>query len=206
MKKEIISLDGIKGDLCGVIGFYTYITQERFLSVACPLSAMAVAFGIMAKNNLPLGLLCIAVCLIPIAISAVFHIPKLLRWRRLKKTVQSMRGRGELLISVERLDYIKRETVYEPRIGRKSVHHMKEASFYYFVSGKRWRRIIQRKFTPWVTVPIRYYEWSRDFVLSPMGLDNVSLEGDEFLYVCLRDEPEVACIYPAKYFKLDESV
>lgn len=205
MKKETISLDGIKEDLFGIASAYQEKVRKSCSCFVGPFALTAILFAILSRYIPRLGLPCMGACLVAVLVCAVIFIPKLLRWRRVKQAVRRVRGRGELLITVERLEHIRTETVYEPRRDRWS-YAIREACFYYFSSGKRWRRICPMHCTVWRRLPVPYYRWSRELPLSPMGLDNISLEGDEFLYVCLRDEPRVSCIYPVKYFELDGSV
>ena len=51
-----------------------------------------------------------------------------------------------------------------------------------------------------------HYVWSKDYCLSSKGLDNISLQGDEFFYISLRGYYNVAYIYPCKLFELDETL
>lgn len=205
MKKETVSLDGIKEDLFGIASAYQEKVRKSYSCFEGPFALSAILFAILSRYIPRLGLPCMGACLVAVLVCAVIFIPKLLRWRRVKQAVRRVRGRGELLITVERLERIRTETVYEPHRDRWS-YAVSEASFYYFASGKRWRRICPKHCTVWRRLPVPYYRWSRELPLSPMGLDNISLEGDEFLYVCLRDEPRVACIYPMKFFELTESL
>ena len=108
-----------------------------------------------------------------------------------RETIKNMLDRGDICISVEKLSHIAEETIYEPHPGRRRVRSTKEVTFYYFMSGGRWR------------VPVGdHYEWSSAYRLSSKGLENVSLVGDEFYYVSLQGYHEVSYIYPCKYFVL----
>ena len=47
----------------------------------------------------------------------------------------------------------------------------------------------------------KLYAWSRDMYISPQGLENTSLQGDEFYLVTRKGEAEVAYAYNKKFFE-----
>jgi hypothetical protein len=104
--------------------------------------------------------------------------------------------RGEISIGVEKLSSIRQEEIYEPHhIGRRA-QTTKTVTFYYFESGIQWRE-------PSIA---RHYQWSKEYYISSKGLENISISGDEFYYVVLQGNPDIAYIYPCKNFVLDESL
>ncbi len=53
---------------------------------------------------------------------------------------------------------------------------------------------------------VRYVVECKEYYVSPKGLENISIEGDEFYYISLQGYPDVAYIYPCKNFILDEKL
>lgn len=100
---------------------------------------------------------------------------------------------GEFHIAREKLTNVGYETVYEPHIhssfGRVHTHHTREALFLYFPVGE-WR-------VPRTTL----YKWSETYYLSPTGLYNTSLAGEEFFVVTLNYDHTIGCAYNTKFFK-----
>ena len=86
--------------------------------------------------------------------------------------------------------------IYEPHlVGRRS-NTIKTITLYHFDGGSSWR------LPPFD----KHYEWSRDFYISPKGLENISIKGDEFYFVSLQAHHDIAYIYPCKNFELDKSL
>ena len=104
---------------------------------------------------------------------------------------------GEFHIAREKLTNIGYETVYEPhihsRFGRMHTHHTREALFLYFPVGE-WR-------VPVITL----YKWSETYYLSPTGLYNTSLSGEEFFVVTLNYDHTIGYAYNTKFFKYDKA-
>ena len=71
---------------------------------------------------------------------------------------------------------------------------MCEVTVYSFRSGVSW--------TDWRQQP--HYQWSREYRLTPQGLENISVAGNHFYIVSMRDHPEISHIYPCKLFESDE--
>lgn len=116
-------------------------------------------------------------------------------WRK-KKEIKDGITRGEIAISVEQFSHMARDSVYEPHRHGRNTHYTKEVRCVYFLSGGSWR----------VPSVVKHYRWSREYFLSSQGMENISLVGDEFYYVSLKGYPEIAYIYPCKFFELDESL
>ena len=53
---------------------------------------------------------------------------------------------------------------------------------------------------------LKHYDWSKEYNLSSEGLKNISVEGNEFFYVSLQGHPDVAYVYPCKFFELDKGL
>ena len=190
MKKDTLTLTNIQNDMRKIA--YKQVSNKgdwRMPYIILSLPA-AIVCGIVWKN--------VWLALVLLALSAPNFARYYVAAREYKlqrEAIKNMLDRGDICVSVEKLSHIAEETIYEPHPGRRRVHSTKIVTFYYFMSGGRWR------------VPLgEHYEWSHNYRLSSKGLENVSLVGDEFYYVSLQGYHEVAYIYPCKYFELDSSL
>ena len=43
-------------------------------------------------------------------------------------------------------------------------------------------------------------------IVSCQGLENLSIQGDEFMYIFLQKYPDVVYVYPCKIFALDKAL
>ena len=100
---------------------------------------------------------------------------------------------ADISIDVEAFSHTARETIIEPHSYTGHANLTKYIPVVYFLSGASWR-------IPFVSG--RLYKWSKTHSLSLEGLENISLEGDEFYYVSLQGHPNVSFIYPCKFFVL----
>lgn len=190
MKKDTLTLTNIQNDMRKIA--YKQVSNKgdwRMPYIILSLPA-AIVCGIVWEN--------VWLALVLLALSAPNFARYYVAAREYKlqrEAIKNMLDRGDICVSVEKLSHIAEETIYEPHPGRRRVHSTKIVTFYYFMSGGRWR------------VPLgEHYEWSHNYRLSSKGLENVSLVGDEFYYVSLQGYHEVAYIYPCKYFELDSSL
>lgn len=188
MKKEKLTLANITEDLKQVAAFQISCLGEWRLVYIMPITLISVFFGIVFKN------LWIALLIFSMA---AYHIVKYIiafkEYTAKKKALRDTLRRENLSISMERLSHIDDETVYEPYMSRRYAHYLKEVTFFYFASGWRWR----------LPNCQMHYQWSEEYPLSPEGLENISVSGDEFFRVSLQDHHDIAYIYPCKYFVLD---
>ena len=68
----------------------------------------------------------------------------------------------------------------------------KNVKYFNFVSGARWRLPNDHK----------HYEWSKNYCMSPEGLDNTSTSEKSFYYITLKGNTDVAYIYNTNLFEL----
>ena len=197
MKKEKLTLDGIKQDLLKIADFQLSNKTDWRFSYIVPITLLAVMAGVFLKNIF-VGLLIFSV--------AAYHIVRFVmeykEHKNAKNAVISLIERGEISISTERFSHIANETIYEPNnvwiaLASRSmftkVQATKTITVYYFDGGISWR----------VPNIDKHYSWSKEFYISSKGLKNISVAGNEFIFVRLQNNSEIAYIYPCKTFELD---
>ena len=191
MKKEKLTLEAIKQDLMKTVGFQLSNKTDWRFSYIVPITLLAVMIGILLKNVL-IGLLIFSIA----AYHIVRYVIEYRAYSQKKNAVISMIEREEISISNEIFSHIATETIYEPhRVGGRALA-IKTITVYYFNGGSSWR-------LPSVD---KHYDWSKDFYISSKGLENISISGDEFYFVSLQANHEVAYIYPCKNFELDANL
>jgi hypothetical protein len=104
--------------------------------------------------------------------------------------------RGDVSITTERFSHAATETIIEPHQTLTKTKITSIATFFYFEAGRRWR----------VPKVDKHYKWSKEYYVSTKGLENISLQGDEFFYVSLQGNFDIAYIYPCKNFALDPTL
>ena len=192
-KEDMITLDNIKVDLSLVNDLsFENITRWR-LAFILPMTLIAILLGLVSFivfANIWIGVL---LFLIPL-----YHIIQYLiackKYISQKKAICETVTREDICISVEQLSHISRETIYEPYSSLRG-HATKEVSFLNFRSSRRWRLLSGGKF----------YKWSKEHYMSAYGIESTSIPGDEFFLISLQLYQNIACIYPCKYFALDEN-
>ena len=189
MKKEELTLYNVREDLIGIAYEKMSKLDDRHLAYILPITALALMIGILLKNIL-LGLLIFSVA----AYHIICYIPERKKHNDKRKATLDILQRGDISISVEQLSHIARETIYEPSPHRQS--STKEVKYYHFEGGRSWRDYF----------PYEHYAWSEEYHLSPKGLENISLQGDEFFYISLKGRHDIAYIYPCKLFELSKEL
>ena len=189
MKKECLTLHNIQQDLEYIAFEKISKLDDSHLAYILPITALAVLIGILLKNIL-IGLLIFSVAVYHI----ICYIPERKKYTDKRKATLDILQRGNISISVEQLSHIARETIYEPSPHSKS--STKEVKYYHFDGGRSWRDYF----------PYEHYSWSAEYHLSPKGLENISLQGDEFFYISLKGRHDIAYIYPCKLFELSKEL
>ena len=196
MQKEVLTLEKIASDLNKVSGTTMQKNYEVRFTYIMPITSLAVLIGILLESIL-IGLLIFSV--------AAYHIVRcVLEYRdysSTKKAVRSKMNRGDISICKENFSHFAVETIYEPhvhyhRVGKNDVDMYKHVKFMYFMSGTSWR----------VPIVKNHYAWSKEYYVSTEGLDNISLQGDEFYYGTLQGDYDISYVYPCKFFTLDSSL
>ncbi len=163
--------------------------EDSRLRYIIPVTLLALIVGFLLKNVL-IGLLIFAL--------AAYHLVRYIIERKdymdNKKAIKEMIERGDVAVSVETLSHIAEETVYEPNRVVQRDRVIKTVKRYCFASGASWR----------VSRVDRHYGWSRECFISTKGLENISISGDEFFYISLQENHEIAYIYPCKSFELEK--
>ena len=191
MKKETITLSNIQDDLALVARLQISNEGDGRLVFIIPLTLVAILGGIFLKSIwLPLPLLAVA----------AYHAARFVsEYRDYKANMQRITDgiqRGDVSISTERFSHAATETIIEPHQTLTKTKITSVATFFYFEAGRRWR----------VPKVDRHYKWSKEYYISTKGLENISLQGDEFFYVSLQGDLDIAYIYPCKNFVLDATI
>ena len=185
MQKEILQKENICRDLILVAKEKMSIASDYYLLWIVPYTGAALFVGFLTRK-IWIGLLIFSLAVYPIA----KYIQAIFRHGKLKKEIVRQSIDGKLNVSVEQLDRIQNEIVYEPRMGYRRTVYVKEVRTFRFSSGLCWR------------VPDSgiFYRWSKTYHLSRSGLENTSVPGDEFYFVALPSDNDISYIYPCKYF------
>ena len=191
MKKETITLSNIQEDLALVARLQISNEGDGRLVFIFPLTLLAILGSIFLKSfwiSLPF-----------LAVAAYHAVRFVSEYRDYKAKMQKISGgieRGDVSISVERFSHVATETVIEPHQTLTKTKITSVATFFYFEAGRRWR----------VPKVDKHYKWSKEYYVSTRGLENISLQGDEFFYVSLQGDFDIAYIYPCQSFALDTSL
>lgn len=191
MKKEIITLSNIQEDLALVARLQISNEGDGRLVFIIPLTLVAILGGIFLKSILlPLPLLAIA------AYHAVRFVSEYRDYKANMQRITDGIQRGDVSITTERFSHAATETIIEPHQTLTKTKITSIATFFYFEAGRRWR----------VPKVDKHYKWSKEYYVSTKGLENISLQGDEFFYVSLQGNFDIAYIYPCKNFALDPTL
>jgi hypothetical protein len=189
MQKETLTMANIANDLKSVTNTQEDLAFEYYGAPGVVIFLGAVLLGIFANW---LWLLLLVFAIYPI----LRYVQEYKKHKNKKLAIEALIMRNDISISVNELSHISQETIYDPHRHGRHVHYTKEATFFCFTGGRRWR----------VPTIKTLYNWSTDYYITPKGLENISLEGDEFFYVSLQGYHDVSYIYPCKNFVLDSSL
>ena len=186
MTKEILTDDIIRQDILVHEVKKANTNDKKTLVWIGPITAAALVAGYLV--SWVLGVL--------IALLAI--IPVVMYFKQEKEDVQILEQvthGGEFTVCTDVLSHIGQETVYEPHVHTNigssyKTHYTKTVKVYFFHNAK-WR----------VPETDTLYAWSKEMYISPQGLDNTSLRGDEFYLVTRLGEAEVAYAYNKKFFE-----
>lgn len=195
VKKETVTFENIKADLNKIadIGFES-IKEWRFTFIF-PLTMASLLLGIasyIAFKNILAGII---LFFIPLYHLVRFFI-SYKEYKIRKKAIARVSKREDISISLECLSHVSTEQIYEPYMGFRRVHYMKEVNFLNFRSFKRWR----------VGTIGTLYEWSEEHYMSGDTVEKTSMPEDEIFFVSLQGFDEIACVYPCKFFVLDKNL
>lgn len=187
MEKDKITLSAVKEDLLKLERFKMGERAKYRLCTIIPfaLFSSVICFGF---NNAIVGAVLFAI--------PAYQIIRLLmeyaKYCRHKKAIRFIMMREDVSVSTEVFSHIASEWVVEPHFVGTRLNLTRVIRRYYFKSGIGWREALG----------YTHYEWSENYYVSPNGLENGSLSGDEFFYISLQGEPDIAYIYPCKKFEL----
>ena len=191
MKKETLTMEAIKSDLIKIANYQVSNTANWRFSYIVPFTALAIFLGVFTKSVfIGMAVFCVA----------AYHIARFIikykAYKAKKAAILSIIERGEISISTETFSHIATDVIYEPHnVGRRT-KSTKTITLYHFNGGSSWRAPLFAK----------HYEWSKEYYISPKGLENISIKGDEFYFVSLQSHHDISYIYPCKNFELDKSL
>ena len=188
MKKEKLTIEGIKSDLIKITNYQVRNKADWRLSYIVPFASLAILLGVLMKNIfVGMAIFCVA------AYHIFWFIMEYKEYKAKKSAILSIIECGEISVSTEILSHIANDVVYEPHTVGKRRNSTKTITLYHFNGGASWR------------VPLfdKHYEWSKEYYISTKGLENISISGDEFYFVSLKGYYDIAYIYPCKSFELD---
>ena len=197
MEKETLTLANIAKDLKIVIKQFHSNKSDSYLSFYIfPLICAAIIIGVLL-NSVWIGLV---ISLFPAGFM-MLAIKQILAEKADLKKLNELSNQGNISITVEVFSHVANETIFEPHMHALFLHNhahlTKTIRRFHFTSGISWR-------IP--SLVFKHYDWSKTHYISTKGLENLSVEGNEFFYVSLQGYPDIAYIYPCKLFKLDPSL
>lgn len=186
MTKEILTDEQIRQDVLGNEMKKATANDNKTLVWVAPIIVAGLVVGVLV--SLILGVL----------IGLVAIVPIVLYFKQNKAdndVVFEVKHDGELIVEIDTLSHIDKETVYEPHThrslsGGSNTDYTKTVTVFYFNNGK-WR----------VPETRTLYAWSKEMYISPQGLDNTSLRGDKFYIVRRQGDAEIAYAYNTKFFE-----
>lgn len=198
MKKEKLTADHIRQDLIWQIPLY----RPRILPILFIILGIVagIAFVVLEVSlsgetlNYPLVIGMVSVIGVCVVAMIYLSVKNQLRNRKQKKEFANTIDRGNYHISIERLTSVERRTAINQTYRSQGRSGLCEVTVYSFSHDISW--------TDWRTR--MHYEWSRDYHLTPQGLENISVAGNYFYVVFLRDNPNISYVYPCKFFESDE--
>ena len=196
MTKETLTLDKIAFDLKRVAS--QNWSHKRFaLLLPTNLPILAIIVGILLQSIL-IGIL----IFLPFPFTLIPYFKERKAHKASMREIEQLVACSDVSISLEALSHIAKETIYEPHSTGRYTHATKSVTFFYFMSGSSWRvpdlylySARRRK--------NRHYPWSKTYSLSEEGLENTSVQGDEFYHISLQSDHDISYIYPLKFFVLD---
>ena len=187
MTNENLTLSSIKQDL-NIVAYSNISNADDWrFSYIIPIFILAISAGIYLKSFW---------AALFISTFDGYHIYKFAiaykQYRRQIKAIKNTLERGAVSISVEKLSHISHETIYEPHYSHRRSHLTKDITVFYFDSARNWR-------VPGVTV---HYKWSKDHYISQKGLENISIQGDEFYVVHYKGLTGIELLYSLNLYEL----
>ena len=188
MTKEHITPSAIRSDLHSVINEKKNDALIYRLGISVPFAGIALIFS----NLPPIQWLAIFPGLI-IAYNFIRLFIKLVYIHRLKSKLNGALLLDDFVVSVEKFSHFTTEGVWWPFVLLGNLHHFspyKEVQVLYFSSGKSWRLPIKKP----------YYAWSD--LYSTGNIDNSTFSGDEFYFIRLAKDLDIAYAYTRSRFEM----
>ena len=191
MNKEKITLEVIKQDMYRLIKWQLAIASEWRLPYVVPITLLSVLLCLI-PYSFWIGILVFSV--------AAYHIVRY--WIAVKgffsqkRAIRDVVTRDDIHVFVEKFSHSATKNIHEPHLGPGTESGRKDIWIFCFHSLLSWRDPI---FTD-------LYDWSEEHTIDSRALRYMSHDGDEYFYVSLKEYPDVAYIYPCKFFDLDCSL
>ena len=189
MKKELLTTDNIKHDLLLSIQSNYVNKSEWRLTSSFAITLFAITTGVFLKN-IWIGLAIFT----PAVYQIVRYVITEKKFKNKVRAAEDAVNREEFIISLETLEKVREETIYEPHTYGSKHRSTKEVLFFYFTSGIKWRM-------PRIA---KHCEWSKEYYISSAGLNNTSVSGNEFYFIKLESDPTVSYVYNTKFFELED--
>ena len=188
MQKERLTLENIKKDLHLSTGGKGTKDVDRYVSVMLSTVLLSVVFYF--------GLKMVWFGTAALLLAAYFVVRLcLIQMKKdlADKQVEGTDDRLDIAISVEKLSHFSAETETTHFGGRT---HYSEVWWLNFMSGVSWK----------IPKGGMLYSWSKEYYLSPTGMKNIAVPGNEYYFVTLQRNAGVSFVYPCDFFELDESL
>ena len=196
MTKETLTLDKIALDLKRVAS-QNWLSRSGAIQIPLffiPLLAVGLGF---ITQNLLIGFL----IFLTFPPTLLYYIRERRAHKASMREIEELVARNDVSISVETLSHIAKEMVYAPHSSGRHTHATRRVTFFYFMSGSSWRVPDLYHYSA-RRRQNRHYFWSETCSLSEEGLQNTSVQGDEFYHISLQSDHEISYIYPLKFFVL----
>ena len=170
MKREVLRLENIKGDLLSVLKQKWSVSIDRYLASVVLFPIIGILLIIFTVFDV------IGILLLLIAMYPFYRLITEYRAYRAKRTQLAAATFSDGLICLdETFSHFATERIREPRYSSIARRRSNYAIIHlmYFGSGRSWR----------LPSTYRYYRWSKQYALSRKGLDNTSLEGDAYYHI-----------------------
>ena len=194
-KKELLTVENIKQDLLALQRRKREILLEwRLCSTAIPygIISLCMFIPVLVMPDVP------EAKIYRIAFIVFGLIPLMLMFYQLAKLLDTvfvvykkenaLIEKADFTVYEDTLKKIEEAWIYEPHGSRYSMNH-KTVYMYHFSDDTV--RLYNLK---------RHYAWSKDFYLSTPGVEQTSLEGDEFYLVRMNTDKKTVYFYNKKFF------
>ena len=184
MKKEKLTKEQIQSDLLLHEKRRFWDRSRWLVDCAIGFALIPIPFCVLFQTlwiALPFGLM--------IAVLVGVLLRELTVWHLRSKRIRA----GAFTVGTGSYSGTADEWLFRPSIGRGRFCFHDRVRFWQFSNGQ-WQ----------VFFPANHYAWSKLYAMSHQGLENVTLEGDEYYTVCLLGDTDLGYVYPTKLFDYEK--